>query len=175
MTAKFTHEEIISYLSSTGQEQYHFLIDLEHPYFFTAGSRLTLFADNDRWAIVFEKAGFSTGSACGMLELSYYGNCLRNTTEPNGQTSNSKYVTLIEYDDLQAITEPDGFEQVAANAIEIRVRDKIVPIQNDPSEYRAKGIDPTGYSDRPDLIEFEAMIRFLDEVSRIHRPRVMDL
>lgn len=59
MNSSFTQKDILDYLEATDQEIYHFFIDLEHPYFFTAGSRLTLYADDKRWAIVFEKSGYA--------------------------------------------------------------------------------------------------------------------
>lgn len=34
-------------------------MDLEHPYFYTANSRLSLFADDANRTIVFEKSGYA--------------------------------------------------------------------------------------------------------------------
>jgi hypothetical protein len=38
----YSQKDILEYLERYDQETYHFFVDLEHPYFFTAGSRLTL-------------------------------------------------------------------------------------------------------------------------------------
>src|SRR5450432_4008449 len=53
-------------------------IDFEHPYLSTAGSRLTLYGDETRWAVVFEKAGYSNSGFSGEIWLTYFGNCLIN-------------------------------------------------------------------------------------------------
>ena len=74
----YSQKDILEYLEKCDQETYHFFIDLEHPYFFTAGSRLTLYADENRWAIVFEKSGYSTGSSAAEIEFANFGNCLIN-------------------------------------------------------------------------------------------------
>ncbi|RYY60136.1 MAG: hypothetical protein EOO05_10945 [Chitinophagaceae bacterium] len=167
MATTFTKQDIITYLESTGQEDYHFHIDLEHPYFFPAGSRLTLFADDTRWALVFEKAGYGTGNSCGQIELCYFGNCLRNLTDEvsQGKTSNMKIVILIDYDELQRIQQPEAFEVVSRGAIEVRVRNRMLSIEHDFAKYRARYIDPVSLNEPFDLVTFEAMIRYLDETN----------
>ena len=83
-------------IGKQGDIKYNFFFDLEHGYFYTAGNRIHLYADANRWAIVFEKVGFSDGSA--ELELTFFGNCLINQRKAgsHGQyLSNSSFFKII--------------------------------------------------------------------------------
>jgi hypothetical protein len=42
-----------------GDLTYGFWLDLEHGYCETVGSRIHLYADEDRWAVVAEKSGYA--------------------------------------------------------------------------------------------------------------------
>lgn len=110
----YSQQDILNYLDRYDQETHHFFIDLEHPYFFTAGSRLTLYADKTRWAIVFEKSGYSTGSSSAEIEFAYFGNCLINLESeiPGTETtSNMSVELLIDNTELERIEH--DFELVA--------------------------------------------------------------
>jgi hypothetical protein len=166
MKSLFTQKDILNDLEETDQETYHFFIDFEHPYFYPAGSRLTLYADESRWAIVFEKSGYSTGNNCGEIELEYFGNCLRNLK--NGipgdtSTSNMKGVILIKDTDLEKLDDGDFQELVAKDKDKIQVRDTFLPIGQDSSKYIAKGIEPRDYNNPKGLFNFYSLIRYLDE------------
>ena len=126
----YTQKDILDYLESYDQETYHFFIDFEHPYFYTAGSWITLFADKDRWAIVFEKSGYSTGSDCGAIEFTYFGNCLLNLESGDPEdhsTSNMKVAILISDEDLRAIEE--DYLLIDKNSSTIKVRDTLLPFE----------------------------------------------
>jgi len=56
--------------------KYNFFPDLEHGYCETAGSKIHLYADKSRWAIVFEKCGYYNRSFDARIELIYIGNCI---------------------------------------------------------------------------------------------------
>ncbi|MEJ0106252.1 MAG: hypothetical protein WDO19_28505 [Bacteroidota bacterium] len=166
MKRSFTQSDIINYLEETDHETYHFFIDFEHPYFYTAGSRLTLYADEKRWAIVFEKSGYSTGNSCGEIEFAYFGNCLKNLQSgiPGDiTTSNIKQAILIHNTDLEQIDEGEFEELVAKGKNQISARDTYLTIEQDPSKYTGKGIMPRKYNNPKGLFDFYSLIRFLDE------------
>jgi hypothetical protein len=166
MKSSFTQEDILNYLEETGQENYHFFIDFEHPYFFPAGSRLTLYADDKRWAIVFEKSGYSTGNNCGEIEFAYFCNCLINLKSgiPGDiLTSNMKTVILIEDTDLEGVDESKYEELVSKDKTKIKVRDSFLAIEQDSSKYIAKGIMPRDYDNPKGLFDFYSLIRYLEE------------
>jgi hypothetical protein len=160
----YSQKDILEYLERYDQETYHFFVDLEHPYFFTAGSRLTLYADETRWAIVFEKSGYSTGSNTAEIEFAYFGNCLTNLKSEipgNETTSNMSSIRLIDYTELQRI-EYD-FELVAKDKKEVKIRDKYLRIEHDWKKYIAKDIKPQHYDNPEKLIDFPSLVRYLDE------------
>ncbi len=166
MDTSFRQQGIIHNLESYDQETYHFFIDFEHPYFYTAGTRLTLFADEKRWAIVFEKAGYSTGNNCGEIEFAYFGNCLQNLKSGiagDETTSNMKTVILINDTDLEQIDDGEFEELVSKDKNKIKVRDTLLTIEHDTSTYQAKNIKLHDYDNPKGLIDFPSLIRFLDE------------
>ena len=55
-----------------------FLMDLEHPYSYTANSRLSLFAGDANRAIVFEKSGYANRAGEIEPELNLFGSDPRN-------------------------------------------------------------------------------------------------
>ncbi len=165
MKTSFTQEDILNQLEAYDQETYHFFIDLEHPYFHTASSRLTLYGDSKRWAIVFEKSGYSNSGDRGEIELEYFGNCLINLLSegsPEGYTSNMQTIILISTPKLKRI-ENDTDELVAANIKQVKVRDNFLNIEHDKTKYEQKGIRDTVYDNPGNLIDFPSLIRYLAE------------
>jgi hypothetical protein len=161
----FTQKDIIENLEMGGQETYHSFIDFEHPYFYTAGSRLTLFADKKRWAIVFEKSGYGNRSYQGEIELSYFGNCLTNFHSPADlpdMTSNVKWVTLITDKELQRLSEDSG-DLVSKNVQKIRVRDSILDIEHDKKVYEKNAIQIRSFDNPDSLIDVPSLVRYLQE------------
>jgi hypothetical protein len=74
-----TAQDVVNYLDNCViDEPYCFFMDLQHGYFCTANSRLTLSADETRWAIVFEKNGYANRRLRIGVELNFFGNCLCN-------------------------------------------------------------------------------------------------
>jgi hypothetical protein len=165
MDITFTQQDILHYLESYDQETYHFHIDFEHPYFYTAGTRLTLFADEKRWAIVFEKSGYSTGNNCGEIELAYFGNCLQNLKSGivgDETTSNMISVILINATDLEQIDDGEFKELVSKSKDKIKVRDTLLTVEHDISKYRVKNIKLQDHDNPKGLVDFPSLIRYLD-------------
>ena len=161
----FTQQDILFYLDQFDQETYHFFIDLEHPYFHTAGSRLTLYADETRWAIVFEKSGYSNAGVRGEIDLTYFGNCLVNLQSEGSQegfTSNSKSVILIDGDEIHRI-ENDSNELVAPAVTHVKVRDVLLKIEHDKQVYKERDINDVGFDENEPLVDIPSLIRYLDE------------
>jgi hypothetical protein len=79
MPERFTAKDVVDQLDNCiMDEPYWFFMDLQNGYFYTANSRLTLYADESRWAIVFEKNGYNNRALRIDLELNFFGNCLQN-------------------------------------------------------------------------------------------------
>jgi hypothetical protein len=107
MAAQFTAKDVVDELDSCVIDNpYCFFMDLQHGYFHTANSRLTLYADENHWAIVFEKNGFANRDLRILIELNFFGNCLQNMDRADAGDRygcNAKWVTLVDRDALRDI------------------------------------------------------------------------
>jgi hypothetical protein len=160
----YTTQEILNDLDSN--VIYEFFLDLEHGYFFTAGSRINLFADNERWAIVFEKSGYGNRSGRAEIELNYFGNCLINKPGAglnNQFISNTNFVTLIDTDEFEKVA--DRFELISKEADSIKVRNIEISIEHDIAAYKMRGIEFQNYDNPKHQIDFPSLVRFLDETN----------
>lgn len=179
MNRPFNAKDVLDFLDNcVVQNPGFFFMDLEHGYFDTANSRLSLYADRARWAIVFEKNGFANRGGRIELELNYFGNCLRNL-EPGGLyyhfNYNSKYFSLVSGDSLEKIQ--GEFEDVLPDAKEIMIRDQSVPLPSSKEEYKKWIPDLAPSSDvhfrdlaRYLAYEHEALMRASDEEKRMCIP-----
>ncbi len=181
----FTQQEILEELDLAFQDKqgayfplkkdeeiiYNFFPDLEHGYFFTAGSKIHLYADSSRWAIVFEKSGYSNRGYAARIELDYFGNCINYIKEVSGKweyISNSQILTLISPDEFTRIKDPDenSYELINSDTKQIQIRDTVFMFDNNYENYKNLGINTDTTHDNPkNLISFEALIRYLNETS----------
>jgi hypothetical protein len=140
----FTAQDVLAYLEecNSDAECYRFFIDLEHGYFEGATTYLHLFADKDRWAMVFETAGYGNRAMAVLLDLYHYGNCLRGLPRAGRDgiyECNLHSVELIDFDELKRIEQ--DFESISLSAGTVRVRAEDVVVPSDPRTYEAAGID----------------------------------
>jgi hypothetical protein len=161
----FTEQDILADLDECGgNKPYKFFLDLDHGYVYTASSHITLFADEQRWAIVMEKTGFNPRGGNVPLELDFFGNCLHglDTAGSNGQfTCNTKFLEVIQGQEMERIG--TGEELVRRSVDSIAIRDQRVLIDQDNSHYEAIGIE-TRFTDNQDkLLSLEGLVRYLSE------------
>ncbi|UZR97657.1 DUF7003 family protein [Chondrinema litorale] len=157
--ATYTEEEILRDLDTN--ELYDLFFDLEDGYFYTSGCRINLFADDKRWAIVFEKSGFGNRSGHIEIILDFCGNCILN--KDSKHTSNTKWVYLVTGEQLAEIEE--GFERVSPKASKISIRGQELYIEQDYSKYQSMGIKISEYNNPQKLIDFASLTRYLDEMN----------
>ena len=132
MSARLTAQDVLDHMDNCIiDEPYCFFMDLGHGYFCTANSRLTLYADDSRWAIVFEKCGYHNRASEIALELNFFGNCLHNQERgglDDRYVCNAKHFPLVDWDALKEIE--TGFESLSPAATAVRLRGKPVKIPN---------------------------------------------
>lgn len=150
--------------------QYNFFLDLEHGYCETAGSRIHLYADSTRWAVVFEKSGYQNRGFSAEIELYYIGNCIEYTIEKFPERtyiSNTKRIMLIEPKEYQRIEdkEEESFELIDSNTIEVNLRHKSIPFDNNHENYEKVGIQLRKFDNSRNLIAFGDLIRYLHETN----------
>jgi hypothetical protein len=151
---------------------YNFPPDLEHGYCLTAGSRIHLFADESRWAIVFEKSGYNNRGGDATVQLTYFGNCIDYIVQKYPEqtyVSNLAYIPLItgeEYERIQAEGDDfDSFERISKNTAYINVKGQEVPFESDYHKYEALGIVIQDEDNPENLIGFGDIIRYLHETN----------
>lgn len=92
---RITEKSILKKLDSSIEGDYNNFIDLGHGYFELANCRLTLFKDNNEWAVVFEKFGYNARAGQPVqMEVSFFGNCLKDLSEYNGQSANVDFIDI---------------------------------------------------------------------------------
>jgi hypothetical protein len=159
---RYTEDDILDYLDNcVVYNPGCFFMDLEHGYFHTANSRLSLFADDENWAIVFEKSGYANRASEIQLELNNFGRTLRNL-QPGGLynhfTYNSQYISLVDHKALEEVSA--GFDEVSLSAIRVKVRDRHVAIPSQKEDYR-KWIPDILAREYPEIVTFEDLARYL--------------
>ena len=153
--------------------KYNFFLDLEHGYFETAGSLIHLFADDSRWAIVFEKSGYQNRNYNGAIQLDYIGNCTNYSIEKylgRNYISNSTSVTLIKTSEFKRIENRDGNKNEKIELIDsktkfVKVRDTKVPFNSSINDYEKLGIQIRKDDNSENLIGFNDYIRYLHETN----------
>jgi len=151
--------------------KYNFFLDLEDGYCISAGSRIHLYADSSRWAIVFEKSGYQNRGMNADIQLDYFGNCINY---PNHHYTERNYITntadvpLIESAEFVRIenkkgTERETFEYIAPETRSIIIRGKAVPFDSNYLDYKKVGILDPDTSNPRHLIGFADFVRYLQE------------
>ncbi len=99
--------------SNSEDINYNFFLDLEDAYFQIATSKIHLYADETKWAVIFELSGYHNRQMSAELHLLYFGNCIEYhfTSHANQRyISNVQRITLIQEEEfpLSGGNEPEG-------------------------------------------------------------------
>jgi len=156
-----------------GDIKYNFILDLEHGYCVTASSRIHLYADKNRWAIVLEKSGYQNRGGDAEIELNYFGNCINCPVDKypeRNYISNSHNIVLISGDEYERIRNKEGsdmeqFELISPSANEVVVQGGKIKIEHDSSKYIHFGISPRNFDNPKHLIGFDDLVRYLNETN----------
>lgn len=152
---------------------YAFFLDLEHGYCETAGSKIHLYRDKKRWAIVFEKSGYQNRGDRSEITLDYVGNCINypiDQFEDRNYISNSASISLITSEEYERIRNKAGsdmetFELISPDATEIEIHGQKVPIEKDLKKYLDLGIKPREYDNPNKLIAYGDIVRYFSDVN----------
>jgi hypothetical protein len=153
--------------------KYNFFLDLEHGYCETAGNRIHLYADATRWAVVFEKSGYQNRSTSAQIELDYVGNCIDYPIQhypDRNYITNSSSVMLIDPTEFERIENKEGeemeiFELIGNNVRRVKVRDTLIPFDNNYRNYEKAGVKVRDYDNPKKLIGFGDYVRYLNETN----------
>jgi hypothetical protein len=122
--ASYTATEILKQLDGCA-EGYTFPV-LDNAYVYPADTRMTLYRDEARWAIVIEVLGFNShmGGTEGIDDALYcFGNCLRR---PPGISPGDTLRLVTDGDSGPLFEKPDG-TAIRKGATDLRIRGRLFP------------------------------------------------
>src|SRR5688572_19083947 len=129
MTRTFTAGEVVEFL-----DRYMFanrtwqFIDLDHPYVYTANSRLTLYANETHWAIVSEVSGFNPRADLFYLTLTFLGNRLERLKPVNHENRDTYNIDMVTLIDQFAMSDAVQHFAKSAAPFDVQVRDREVRV-----------------------------------------------
>ncbi len=159
----FSELNILNDLDNIEKNPFKFFPDYNNGYFYTSGNRINLFADIDRWAIVFEQTGYDNRNLDVEIILLYYGNCLKNQDFAgldNKFKTNIKYFTLISEQQLNSIE--SDFELVSLETKLLTLRGMKLKIEQNIDDYVNNNILSINSNYLSELIDVMSFIRLLD-------------
>lgn len=153
-----TVTEIMKSLDNTPKQgDYTSFVELGHAYSYLIDCRLNVFRNtDDRWAIVIERLGYNPRAGAILLDIYYYGNCLRNLDEYNHQNSNYYSILPIDQDRFTATTDGETLQPHADYWV---VRGKNVALSHNKQDYLDAEIELKEYE--PNEISIEEVGRLL--------------
>jgi hypothetical protein len=99
--------EILDIIDNANKGGYycHF-VELGQGYSYLIDCRLNVFRnDNGKWAVAVERLGYNPRAGDILLEIFYYGNCLINLEQYNGQSTNYYMIYPIDSENFNQTTE----------------------------------------------------------------------
>jgi hypothetical protein len=153
----FTRDDVIRHLEGCYHEPYRWFVNLEHPYHFNATAGLHLYADADRWAMVFETVVFGDRAMRIELMVSSFANCLVGLAREgldDRYESNTDIHTLITQRELLRVLRDQDLVPFPVGAV--TVRDQQLPGPDGPGDLAGLGIVASA-----DGVSIEGLMRYL--------------
>jgi hypothetical protein len=109
MQSNFSEEDILATLDNSAKDGSAGFVSLGHPYSYLIDSRINLFMGSENnWAIAVERLGYNPRAGLVLLEVFYYGNCLKNLkVEINSDCGYNTYEPINRVNFLSTITEKE--------------------------------------------------------------------
>ncbi len=150
----YTEEDILKDLDSISALKMFPNFNLSFNY--QISSKINLFADKSRWAIVIEVTEYEKLNFIVSINKYYFGNCLIKKT--NNLTNIS---SAIIYTESSNIFDDDG--HVTKSAKSISIRQSEISIEHDINKYRQKKIKGLGFKEPKNNIDIVSLMRFISE------------
>ncbi|NJK98668.1 MAG: hypothetical protein HC905_30465, partial [Bacteroidales bacterium] len=152
-----TEDEILNTLDNSNDGYYCSFIDLGNVYSYLIDTRINIFrGDNDRWAIAIERLGYNPRAGAIILDINYYGNCLKNLECYNGRPTSYYSIQPINADNFNETI--DG-ESLKSDAEFWLVRGQQVLLSHNKQDYTDAGIELKEYE--PNRISAEEVGRLV--------------
>src|SRR6476661_5029524 len=139
----FTKEEILHNIDSL--QPYKVLPSFGFSSESFIASRVTLFGDSTRWAVVIEELNPTQG---GDIILYHFGNCLINQQKQGNQgqyLSNTSFFRLMSQEEFARIIDVKYHALVSKTATQVKIRSTYIPIEQDIQLYKHRKIPLISY------------------------------
>ena len=135
-----SEQQILDSLDNANKRGYYCqFVQLGHVCSYLIDCRLNVFRNGkDQWAVAIERLGFSPSAGVIELEIYYYGNCLTDLEEHNGQSTNYYMVYPIDWENFLQTTDESYLRP------EVRfwlVRGEKIPLSHNKQDYQDAGIE----------------------------------
>jgi hypothetical protein len=137
-------QEILDTIDNANKRGYycHF-VALGHACSYLIDCRLNVFRNNnDKWAVAIERLGYNPRAGAILLDIFYYGNCLINLEQYNGQSTNYYMIYPIDQENFHQTIEG---ERLLPEAQYWLVRGEKVKLSHNKQDYVEGGIELKEY------------------------------
>lgn len=131
-------------------------------YFAPISAKAHLFRSEGKWATVFEATGYHTSSMAAIIQLFYFGNCLKVNPEFPDFGSNLMKIELCSKHQLSELSFEGGTQQywyISELHQYVRIRGIVVEIDKNLEHYRDNHIMLDFNADSPPKIDRLSMLR----------------
>jgi len=181
MANTFTADDVLKFLDRCLKDNRLWsFVNLEHPYVYTANSRLTLYADETRWAIVSDVSGYNPRADLFLSTVTWLGNALERLPRGGDKQQysvNVEFLPLIEGAELNAAV---SHFNTSISPVRIKVRDQTVLVPAGPGDFVPNNDSRSWPKDaraedlgRYIAYQYAEICRATDAEKRVHLPSAL--
>lgn len=157
--------QVLEYLDKGVGSFFSDFLVLEDGYNALISVKAHLYLHESKWAIVFEKSSYQNQNLNVQLELTYFGNCLKNCPEGG---SNKIYFVLCEENEIKKLYRDDSFENFElisedSGKDSIKMANRNVYVEYDKNEYLKNNIEIRNYNNPDSLVDIVSCFRYIHE------------
>lgn len=136
----FSEKDILTILDNSAKDGSAGFVSLGHPYSYLIDCRINLFRGSEnKWTIAVERLGYNPRAGSILLEIFYYGNCLKNMkAQINKHCGYNIYLPISQLNFLNTITDEETVKPESDTWV---VRGKNINIKYAKQEYQDNGIE----------------------------------
>jgi hypothetical protein len=124
--------------------------------FYPGNCRINLFADEKRWAVVFEILSYNTAGYNIVVDNYYFSNCFVKKEKHNNTNISTVILSQV---DTQNLIDDEGF--IKPNSNHISIRGQKYPLILDINQYKEKNIKGFYFEDTKSKIDIVSLMRLM--------------
>lgn len=142
---------------------YKFFPKLDHPLSYPISSKIHLYGDDKRWAIVFEIVNYNTNGYNIVIDKYYFGNCVnyKDMSKNSPKETNYDFTQILSEFDLMKVMDEMGY--IKKDASSLIIRGKRINIEHNLSIYATKDIKGYDFQIPYSNLDVVACMRLINE------------